>query len=80
MANNKRDRRKPQKANKKTGELSRHKAQLTVDAIERKMKWDMLTNSQKVKYLDNKFGEGLGASKQRAKLLKLMYEEKELQN
>lgn len=45
------------------------------EAIKRNAAWNMLTPEQKIKDLDIRLGVGLGASKQREKLNKLINKE-----
>lgn len=38
-------------------------------AMERQLKWDSFSPAQKMQELDSRFGEGIGATRQREKLL-----------
>ena len=47
------------------------KSQRREEAEQRQKEYDKLTIDEKIKKLDDKLGQGVGAKKQRAKLLKL---------
>ena len=53
------------------------KQQKREDAIKRNELWNKLTPQQKIQQLDQKFGIGIGAKKQRTKLQKQIEEQKE---
>lgn len=55
-----------------SGKLRAHRETLRVSALARKEAHDKLTPQQKLEKLDAKFGVGLGAARERARLAKLL--------